>query len=142
MNLRTVVFWVHLATGCLVGAVVPIMSVTGVMLTYERQITAWVDRDFRCTPPKTDAARLPIEAMLAQVIARNPAPPSAITLRSDPKAPAQVSFGREHVFFWWMFIQAPFSAKDPPGPAYSSGRSRTGIAGWAQARSIARSLAR
>jgi uncharacterized iron-regulated membrane protein len=40
---RTVLFWCHLSVGVLGGVVVLVMSVTGVLLTYQRQITAWAD---------------------------------------------------------------------------------------------------
>ena len=32
------------------------MSVTGVLLTYERQLIAWSDSDFRSTPPAAGAS--------------------------------------------------------------------------------------
>jgi len=35
---RTVLFWLHLAAGTVAGVVVLIMSVTGVLLMYEKQI--------------------------------------------------------------------------------------------------------
>ena len=43
MRLRSVLFWLHLACGVVAGVVILIMSVTGVLLTYQRQITAWAD---------------------------------------------------------------------------------------------------
>jgi uncharacterized iron-regulated membrane protein len=94
-NLRTALFWIHFVIGCLAGVVILVMSVTGMLLTYERQVIRWVDRDFR-TP--SDSPRLPVEAMLQQVVARSAATPSAISIRSDPAAPAEVSFGRDRVF--------------------------------------------
>ena len=42
-NVRRIVFWLHLATGVSAGAVVLIMSVTGVLLTYEKQMLRWAD---------------------------------------------------------------------------------------------------
>jgi len=98
MSWRKILFWIHLATGCLAGAIVLVMSVTGVLLTYERQITSWADRGFRSTPPVAGATRLPVEAMMEKVTAQNAALLSAITVRSDPAAPAEASFGREHVY--------------------------------------------
>ena len=98
MSLRKTIFWLHLATGCVVGIIVLLMSVTGALLTYERQITAWADRGFRSTPPSAASARLPVESMIEKVAARNDGLPTAITLRADASAPAEVSFGREHVF--------------------------------------------
>ena len=98
MSLRKTLFWIHLATGCVAGIIVLVMSVTGVLLAYERQIVGWSDRAFRSTPPSLGSPRLPIEEMLANVTARNATLPSAIAVRTDPAAPAEVSFGREHVF--------------------------------------------
>jgi uncharacterized iron-regulated membrane protein len=101
--LRKILFWAHLASGCLAGIVVLIMSVTGVLLAYQRQVISWIDRSWmdrglRSTPAAAASSRLPIEALLANVAAQHSAMPSAITLRADPAAPAEVSFGREHVF--------------------------------------------
>jgi uncharacterized iron-regulated membrane protein len=87
----------HLATGCLVGIVVLIMSVTGVLLAYQHQITNWMDRGLRSEVTALGAARLPTGTLLASVTASNRAMPSAITVRADPSLPAEVSFGREHV---------------------------------------------
>ena len=47
MKLRKLLFWLHLVTGVVAGSVVLIMSVTGVLLMYEKQMTAWADRGFR-----------------------------------------------------------------------------------------------
>ena len=104
MSFRKILFWIHLATGCLAGAVILIMSVTGVLLIYQRQITTWFDRaglgsDFRAAPPRAGVARLPVETMLADICTQKKSMPSAITLRAALDAPAEVSFGREHVFF-------------------------------------------
>lgn len=99
MSLRKILFWIHLTVGCLAGAVVFVMAVTGVLLAYQHQITAWADRDMHSTSQSAAGERLPMEALLAEVSARNSGGvPTAVTLRSDPKAPAEVSFGREHVF--------------------------------------------
>ena len=49
-GLRQAVFWVHLAVGLLAGLIVFVMSVTGTMMAFERQITAWAD-DFHLEPP-------------------------------------------------------------------------------------------
>src|SRR5215204_554526 len=40
---RKVLFWCHLTVGVIGGLVIFIMSVTGVLLTYEKQIIAWSD---------------------------------------------------------------------------------------------------
>ncbi len=42
---RSILFWMHLAAGAFAGVVVLIMSVTGVALTYEKQMIEWADRN-------------------------------------------------------------------------------------------------
>src|SRR5277367_2936555 len=84
MSLRKTLFWIHLAIGCSAGAVVFLMSVTGVLLAYQRQITNWADRSLRSAAPSPGSRRLPLDAMIAGIRAGDADPPSAITLRSDP----------------------------------------------------------
>ena len=95
--LRRILFWCHLITGLVVGIVVLIMSFTGTLLTYERQIIAWADmRNTRVTPPAREAIRLPVETLLVKLReARPDAVPTTITLRADPSAPAVFGLGRE-----------------------------------------------
>ena len=40
---RKVLFWLHLSAGVLAGLIILMMSVTGVLLTYERQLQVWED---------------------------------------------------------------------------------------------------
>ena len=107
MSFRKTVFWIHLAIGCVAGAVILIMSVTGVLLMYQRQIITWFDRDFRSISRQAGAVRLPVETMLAGICSQKGSMPSAITLRAAADAPAEVSFGREHVFFVDTYGQRP-----------------------------------
>ena len=97
MTARKILFWIHLTAGCGAGAVVLIMSVTGVLLAYERQILTWADRPLRSRPSPADSQRLPFDRMMREVCAENAGQPSQITLRSDPGAPAEVAFGRDRV---------------------------------------------
>jgi uncharacterized iron-regulated membrane protein len=93
MKLRRILFWLHLSAGCTAGAVILVMSVTGVLLAFERQMNAWSDSKFHVTAaPHT--ARLPIESLLAKVAQTADAPPSAMTVRADTRAPVEFSFGR------------------------------------------------
>jgi uncharacterized iron-regulated membrane protein len=63
---RSVLFWMHLAAGTAAGVVILIMSVTGVALTYEKQVLEWADR-------------------------RAWAAPIGVTLRADRSAPATIT---------------------------------------------------
>lgn len=93
---RKVIFWAHLATGVLAGLVVLVMSVTGVLLTYEKQMLAWADlRAASIVPPSADAPRLGPEALLERVRKTEEGTPTAVTWRARPDAPVQVAYGRE-----------------------------------------------
>lgn len=100
MTLRKTLFWLHLIAGAVAGIVILIMSVTGVLLMYEKQIIAWADqRGLQATPPAPGAARLSMEAMLAKVRETRQATPAAISVTSDLTAPVSFSFGRESTAF-------------------------------------------
>ena len=67
MTLRKIFFWLHLAAGAIAGIVILIMSVTGLLLMYEKQIIEWADqRGYRSAPPP-GAPRLPVETLIATV---------------------------------------------------------------------------
>lgn len=92
---RKVLFWLHLIAGIVAGVVILVMSVTGVLLAYERQMVAWADSEYRVVVP-AEAKRLPVEELLAKVKAvETNAVPSGITVKADAAAPVTFSFGRE-----------------------------------------------
>ncbi len=98
--MRRVFFWLHLSAGVVAGLVVLVMSVTGVLLAYEKQIVAWADRGYRSAPPSPDASVLGMEALLARVReARPESAPGSITLRRDRDAPVQLGLGREGTLY-------------------------------------------
>jgi uncharacterized iron-regulated membrane protein len=92
-RLRKIIFWCHLFTGTIAGLVVFIMSVTGIMLTYEKQMTFWADtRSYQVVPPSNSPPRLSIETLLAKTAESRPQLPSSITMRADPLSPASIGF--------------------------------------------------
>jgi uncharacterized iron-regulated membrane protein len=98
---RTILFWCHLVAGVSAGIVILIMSVTGVLLTYERQIMWWADtRGMQIAPPTANAPRLTIEGLLDAVRTARPGVAiQTVTLRSDPAAPAALALGREGTLY-------------------------------------------
>lgn len=91
-SFRTVLFWLHLAAGSVAGIVVLIMCVTGVALTYEKQMIEWADRGAWTAPSQAEVPRLAPETLLAKVVEAQPgAAPTGITLRSDAASPATVT---------------------------------------------------
>ena len=91
-SFRTVLFWMHLAAGALAGIVIFIMSVTGVALTYEKQVIEWADRTAWTAPAAAGAHLAPEALIAAAAAARRERPVIGVTLRSDAAAPATVTF--------------------------------------------------
>jgi uncharacterized iron-regulated membrane protein len=72
-----------------------IMSITGVSLTYEKQMLEWADRRAWSAQPSAGSTPLTPETLLARVRdARPDAVPTTLTLRADPVAPATVAIDR------------------------------------------------
>lgn len=88
-TLRTLVFWPHLIAGVSAGVLILLMSVTGVLLMYERQLIAWSDRAYRSTPAES---RLPLGTLLQRVQETYPdLTPTAVTIAADREAPVTLS---------------------------------------------------
>jgi uncharacterized iron-regulated membrane protein len=89
---RKIIFWCHLTAGVAVGIVVLIMSVTGVALTYQRQMQHWADAGaFRVSSPRDGVP--PLRPSLLVEALRRVDPeltPSSITWRRDPKEPVAI----------------------------------------------------
>lgn len=100
--LRKSLFWLHLIAGVLGGLVILIMSVTGVVLMYEKQIIAYVDRraaetNGMATVAATGSARMGVEALLAAVSSGSGQTPSSVTLRADSREPVSITLGNDVV---------------------------------------------
>lgn len=99
-KLRKIIFWCHLPVGVIAGVVILIMCVTGVLLSYEKQITAWADtRGYRSAPPTPETQHLPVETLITKARESRGETPTAVTMKSDPSAPAEIAFGRETTIF-------------------------------------------
>ena len=99
-KLRRIIFWCHLPVGVIAGVVILNMCVTGVLLTYEKQITSWADtRGYRSAPPTPETPRLPVETLITKAREARGANPTSVTLNADPAAPAAIAFGRETTLF-------------------------------------------
>lgn len=94
--MRKLLFWLHLAAGLVAGLIIFIMSFTGVLLMYEKQMIAWFD--VRNLPAIQGGQRLPIESLLEQAKAQKGKVPASIVIASDAGAPAQLSIGRDILY--------------------------------------------
>jgi uncharacterized iron-regulated membrane protein len=91
---RKSVFWLHLGCGLATGIVVFMMSLTGVILMYERQINAWAAEQ-HYVPAAEQGARLPLEQLLAmQRTAQPELQPTTLVIAKDPGAPVALRAGR------------------------------------------------
>jgi uncharacterized iron-regulated membrane protein len=97
MTPRRILFWLHLSAGVFAGVVILIMSVTGVILAYQRQILNWSQqREYRSAPPLPNDHPLPASQLLTRARAAHPEfKATRITISSDSSVPAVVQFGRE-----------------------------------------------
>jgi uncharacterized iron-regulated membrane protein len=100
MTLRKALFWCHLACGVFAGVVIFIMSVTGALLAYEKQIVLWAEtRQFTIAPPSAHAARLSVESLVAK--AQEAAPQAtftAVTVRAGADAPVALAAGQRTLY--------------------------------------------
>jgi uncharacterized iron-regulated membrane protein len=90
MTLKRSIFWAHLVVGVLTGLVVLFLSVTGVLLTYERQIVSLLENAaVSSAGPMLSADQL---AVRASEITQGKA--TGVVFLKDPKAPIAVKVGR------------------------------------------------
>ena len=92
MSVRSFIFWPHLVCGVLAGVVVLIMSVTGVLLTYEKKLVAWADSRRTVRVPH-GTPELPVATLLERVSAAAGDSPSSIAIAAGRSAPALVTVG-------------------------------------------------
>ena len=89
---RKTVFWLHLGTGVVVGIVVAMLSVTGVLLTYERQL---IERaDAKSWPTVQEGAELIGVADIAAAAEASGVGARRVTYYRNSEAPVLVGGGR------------------------------------------------
>ncbi len=95
---RKVIFWIHLVVGISVAVVVLMMSITGVLLTYQLQITEWTDQqDLTEISVEDESIRLgPADLLeLFDDDDQGEKRPVSFEWRNSPEARVVASFGRE-----------------------------------------------
>ena len=79
MNFRTLLFWTHLVIGVAAGLIILMMSLTGVVLTYESQINRWDQQEYKSQDQATRSEPLTLDELLLHIAEHTPdATPSAI----------------------------------------------------------------
>ena len=95
--LRKTVFWIHLSAGVVAGLFVFVMSLTGVLLAYERQVKDWVAQS-RYVPVAAQTARMSLEQLLLALGQSQPQlHPNSLMVSSNAGAPVSLRAGRTSV---------------------------------------------
>ena len=87
-------FWVHLTLGCLAGLVILTMSVTGILLAFERQINAKEDAPPMLQSQTSAAGQAPVDTLSAKLKSSAEGVPSQLVVHSSAKAPVEARYGR------------------------------------------------
>ncbi|MDQ2712714.1 MAG: PepSY domain-containing protein [Acidobacteriota bacterium] len=87
--IRKMFFWLHLSTGIAAGVFIFIMAATGVVLSFERRIVEFVDRDLRFVYVPNDVQPMPLNQLLHLVQRAGIGDSTAIVLRNQPQAATQ-----------------------------------------------------
>lgn len=94
MTIRKTIFWIHLIAGVLAAIVIAMLSITGVLLTYDRQIKDWADRD-EYNVESAMEARLSIDELIHAVRLEQPdLEVNTVTITNRADAPPFVSRSR------------------------------------------------
>jgi len=96
MTIRSAVFWLHLALGVLAGAVVAVMSITGIAIAFEQEILAWCDRNVAAVELPGDG-RPPLSVAELRSILKRESPGFAadhLVVEQDPRRAWQFWAGR------------------------------------------------
>ena len=97
--LRRVLFWSHLVCGVVAGIVILIMCVTGVALTYQKEMQWWADTRYFRAAPSAGATRAGVDQILDAVRAFDPsASPTTVAWRAGADAPAAVVAGTRTLY--------------------------------------------
>lgn len=95
-SFRKVIFWIHLTCGLLAGIVIFIMSVTGALLSFERNIIEFSEREARYVMANENAPKQTPQEIIEKVRnARPEAKPSAMSVENESNASWLFSLGRE-----------------------------------------------
>ncbi len=92
MSFKRIVFWAHLVVGVAFGLVILLMSATGVVLTYERQIISYMES--RAVEKPADAQLLSVDELATAVLANGGQPGNSLVLPRQDGVPATLSVSR------------------------------------------------
>jgi uncharacterized iron-regulated membrane protein len=110
---RKTVFWLHLLAGVTAGVFILIMAATGVLLSFERQIVEFVDRDIEYVSVPQDPQSGSLNDLLEAVRRAGVGEPAAIVVRNHPQAAMQFSLGRSKTVYVDPYSSAVLGVSSP-----------------------------
>lgn len=99
MNIRKTFFWLHLIIGCSAAIFIFLMSITGVALTYERQMIKSAERSDYPVAPENVSQTLPLSEILIIAQGYQTKNTPQIVIENEPNAPIIIKDGRKKVAY-------------------------------------------
>jgi uncharacterized iron-regulated membrane protein len=100
MTVRKTIFWLHLAAGLTAGLIVAVMSITGIAIAFEAEISRWIDRDLRVVTVPAGTQRLTLDELDARVKAQHPDfKPSTRVVPREPELAYEYRAGRDGALY-------------------------------------------
>lgn len=95
MTFRKILFWAHLSAGVVFGLFIALMSFTGVLLTYERQMIEWAEN--AAVPDAAGREVLSADAMAARSHELGARPGTQLIFGDNPGEPVRMRISRRNV---------------------------------------------
>jgi uncharacterized iron-regulated membrane protein len=92
MTIKRTIFWSHLSVGIFAGIVIFLLSASGVLLTYERQIIAWAENSAVSAAGAQE--RLSADELAARAIEQGAKPGNSLIVSNGEETAVRVSLGR------------------------------------------------
>jgi uncharacterized iron-regulated membrane protein len=96
---RSIIFWLHLTVGFVAGLVILVMSVTGLLLAFERQINAYADAPVVLQGESDSSPHVSLESALVLLKNDGQGIPDQLVLHRDSSAPIEARYGRDRTLF-------------------------------------------
>lgn len=111
--LRKTFFWLHLSTGVTAGLFILVMAATGVVLSFERQVVNFVDREIRSVAVPANSQARSVNELLDAVRRAGMGSPTAIVVSNRPGAATQFSIGRGKTVYVDPYSEAILGVTSP-----------------------------
>ena len=95
MNIKKYIFWFHLIIGCSAAIFILLMSITGVGLTYERQMIQSAQRTDFPVPPSANAQRISLDSVIDIAQDFDTEKPPRVSFSNESNAPFVIKEGRK-----------------------------------------------